>query len=342
LPNELSPERAIKLNVGDTGYYRVEYDENSWKLLLGQVDRLSEADRVNLLIDAWALVEANRKPLSHYLALVNLVLEDDQLAVYDQIIDTFSSINRLLAADPMRPAFQQSARLLLRPAFDRVGWDPKPDEPQQRSSLRASLIRGLGLLNDSEVIADCRSRFDRFGSDPAAIPPDLRPDVIQVVGRYADAQTWDKLHRLGLKTTSIEEKQIYYEALASVIDPRLASRTMAIALSDELPTSRAAQLLPLFARNGEHPELVWEYARAHMKELLAKQDALSINSFVPGLVMFSSSPKDAENLQKFAQTDLPKTNRKDVAKAVDQIEFRADLKERLRSQLESWIKSQSR
>ena len=79
-----------------------------------------------------------------------------------------------------------------------------------------------------------------------------------------------------------------------------------------------------------------------MKELLAKQDALSINSFVPGLVMFSSSAKDAENLQKFAQTDLPRTNRKDVAKAVDQIEFRADLKERLRPQLESWIKSQSR
>jgi aminopeptidase N len=342
LPNELSPDHSLKLNAGDAGYYRVEYDENSWKLLSAQIDRISEADRVNLLIDAWALVEANRKPLSHYLALVNLLLRDDQLAVYDQVIDTFLSINRLLAGDPARPTYQQFARALLRPAFDRVGWDPKSGEPEQRSFLRASLIRGLGLLNDSDIVAGCRSRFDQFASDPGAIPPDLRPDVLRVVGRYADSQAWEKLHRLGLKTTSIEEKQFYYEALGNVIDPRLAPRTMAIALSDELPTSRAAQLLPLFARNGEHPELVWEYARAHMKELLAKQDALSMNNFAPGLVMFSSSTKDAEALQKFAKTNLPDSSSKDVAKAIDEIEFRADLKERLRPQLKSWIESQTR
>jgi aminopeptidase N len=342
LPNELSPDRALKLNVADAGYYRVEYDENSWKLLLTQIDRLSEADRVNLLIDAWALVEANRKPLSHYLALVNLVLRDDQLAVYDQIIDTFLFTNRLFAGDSSRPAFQQSARALLRPAFDRVGWNPKSGEPEQRSFLRASLIRGLGLLNDSDIIADCRARFDRFASDPGAIPPDLRPDVLRVVGRYADSQTWEKLHRLGLKTASTEEKQFYYEALGNVLDPRLAPRTMAIALSDELSTSRAAQLLPYFARNGEHPELVWEYARAHMKDLLAKQDALSINSFAPGLMIFSSSAKDADALQKFAKANLPASSTKEVAKAIDEIGFRADLKERLRPQLKSWIESQAR
>src|SRR5262249_49097090 len=158
LPNELSPDHAVKLNVADAGYYRVEYDEDSWKLLLGQIDRLSEAERVNLLIDAWALVEANRKPLSQYFALVNLVLREDQLAVYDQVIDTFTFINGLFAGDQARPAFQQFARIVLRPAFDRVGWDPKAGEPEQRSFLRGSLIRGLGLLNDSEVIAGCRSR----------------------------------------------------------------------------------------------------------------------------------------------------------------------------------------
>ena len=35
-----------------------------------------------------------------------------------------------------------------------------------------------------------------------------------VVGRYADEKTWEKLHELGLRTTSIEEKQNYYNALA--------------------------------------------------------------------------------------------------------------------------------
>ena len=128
LPNEFPDDKAIKFNLEDAGYYRVEYDRASWDLLVAQMGRLSEADRVNLLIDAWALVQANRTPLAHYLGLVDKVVGDDQVAVYDQIIDTFTFINRLLAGDPARPRFQQYARAVLRPAFDRVGWEAKPGE----------------------------------------------------------------------------------------------------------------------------------------------------------------------------------------------------------------------
>jgi aminopeptidase N len=342
LPSELPRDRALKLNVGNAGYYRVEYDDASWKMLTSHLGQISEADRVNLLTDAWATVEANRQPLSHYLGLVTQVLKDDQLAVYDQIIDTFLFINRLFAGDPTRPHFQQYARVLLRPAFDRVGWDAEEGEPAQRSFLRASLIRGLGFLDDSDVVTGCRARFERFLSDRAAISPDLRPDIFAVVGRYADAQTWEKLHKLGLKTTSTEEKQNYYEALANAIDPKLVRRTIPLALTDELPTSRAAYLLPLVARQGEHPDLVWEFAREHMKELVAKQDALGSNGFAAGLFTFFSDPKEAQVLQKFAKTDLPPAATNAVEKAVDEIGFRAEFKPRLIPQLKSWIEKRSR
>jgi|KBSMisStandDraft_5_1062788.scaffolds.fasta_scaffold15354_3 aminopeptidase N len=342
LPNELPIDHAIKFNVEDSGYYRVEYDDTSWKLLAAQLGRLSEADRVNLLIDAWALVEANHKPLSHYLELVNQLLNDDQLGVYDQVIDTFTYVNRLLSGNPLRPQFQQYARALLRPAFDRVGWDPKSNEPFQRGFLRASLIRGLGVLDDSDIVAGCRSRFDRYLSDPSTVAPDLRPAIFSVVGRYADSQTWEKLHRMALKTGSVEEKQYLYDALANAIDPRLVRRTIPIALSDEMTTSRAAFLLPFIARHGEHPELVWEFARAHMKELLAKQDALGIDGFAPGLFIYFSEPKDSETLEAYAKSSLPPSAAKAVAKAVEEIHFRAEFKERLTPQLASWIENGSR
>ncbi|HEX4667658.1 MAG TPA: M1 family metallopeptidase [Chthoniobacterales bacterium] len=342
LPNELPADRALKLNVGDAGYYRVEYDDASWKMLISHLGQISEADRVNLLTDAWALVEANREPLSHYLGLVTQVLKDDQLTVYNQIIDTFIFINRLLAGDPARPHFQQYARVLLRPAFDRVGWEAKEGEPAERSFLRAALIRGLGFLDDSNVVAGCRARFERFLSDRAAVAPDLRPDIFAVVGRYADAESWEKLHKLGLKTTSTEEKQTYYEALANAIEPALVRRTLPLALTDELSTSRAAYLLPFVARQGEHPGLVWDFAREHMKELLAKQDALGSDAFAPGLFTFFSDLQEARALEKYAESDLPPSAAGAVAKAVDEIGFRAEFKQRLRPQLKRWMEKDSR
>ena len=67
LPNELATDRAIKLDVEGHRILSGPIRRRFMEAALAQTDRLSEADRVNLLTDAWALVEANRKPLSHYL-----------------------------------------------------------------------------------------------------------------------------------------------------------------------------------------------------------------------------------------------------------------------------------
>src|SRR5262249_644983 len=53
-------DRALKLNVNGAGNYRVEYDAPSWELLLKALPTLGVEDRVNLMSDAWALVQAGR------------------------------------------------------------------------------------------------------------------------------------------------------------------------------------------------------------------------------------------------------------------------------------------
>src|SRR5438067_816148 len=172
--------------------------------------------------------------------------------------------------------------------------------------------------------------------------PDLRPSVLAVVGRYADEATWNKLHELGLKTTSIEEKQYYYDALACATDPKLAERTLQISLSDELPTSRAVFLVAKVARQSEHPEIAWMFAKAHMKQLLAKADALGANSYAPSLFTFFSDPARIAELERYAKSDLPATAAKAVAKAVDEVGFRAEIKPRLITQIGEWISEASK
>ena len=158
------------------------------------------------------------------------------------------------------------------------------------------------------------------------------------MGRYADEDTWRKFHELGLKTTSIEEKQNYYDALACVIDPKLAARTLEISLGDELPTSRAIHLVARVARQSEHPEIAWQFAKAHMKQLLAKADALGANSYAPGLFTFFSDAARILELERYAKSDLPQTAAKEVAKAIDEIGFRAEFKPRLATQMANWIR----
>src|SRR5438132_12258284 len=333
-------DRAIKLNADGAGNYRIEYDETSWKLLLGALPKLNVPDRVNLLGDAWALVQSNRAPFSLYLGLIEKLPSLSELAEREQIINTFDFINRLLVASSAREKFQPGARSILRPSFDQLGWEPKKDETPRAASLRGSLIAALGDLNDQEIVAGCRERFQKYVVDPPSLAPDLRAPVFSVVGHYADEATWNKLRELGLATTSIEEKQNYYDALAGARDPKLAAKALQISLTDELPTSRAIFLVGKVARSGEHPDLAWEFAKANMKALLAKTDALAANSYAPSLFTFFSELSRVAELQAYAKTNLPATSAKEVAKAVDEIEFRAEFKNRLASQLTAWIDNQ--
>src|SRR5437868_6643600 len=102
------------------------------------------------------------------------------------------------------------------------------------SLLRASLVQELGLLGDEEVIQMCRQNFENLLKDRTSVPADLRPPAFAIAMRNGDAATWQKLHELGLKTTSTEEKQNYYDALAFTTDPKLIQKSLAIALTDEI------------------------------------------------------------------------------------------------------------
>ena len=335
--HNIPPDRALKLNVNGAGNYRVEYDDASWKLLLGALKNLGVEDRVNLLSDAWGLVQANRASIGLYFELVEKLPASTELAEREQIIHVLDFINRLLSGSSEQEKFQRYARSLLRPTFDVVGWETKPDEKAATANLRASLITALGNLNDPKVVVNCRERFKAFLTNPESLAPDLRPAVFSVVGRYADELTWNELHQLGLKTTSVEEKQNYYDALASAIDSKLVKKSLPIALTDELPTSRAVFLVLRVARESGHSDIAWDFARANMKALLAKNDALGANTYAPSLFTFFSDGSRAQELRTYAKNNLPAASAQEVAKALDEIRFRSEFKKRLAPQLDAWI-----
>src|SRR5438067_7597310 len=99
-------DRALKLNVKGAGNYRVEYDEPSWNSLLRTLPQMGVEDRVNLLTDAWALVQANRASVSDFFGLVDKIPSSTELAEREQIINVLDFINRLLIGRPEREKFQ--------------------------------------------------------------------------------------------------------------------------------------------------------------------------------------------------------------------------------------------
>ena len=119
-------------------------------------------------------------------------------------------------------------------------------------------------------------------------------------------------------------------------------KTLPIALTDELPTSRAVFLVLRVARESGHPDLAWDFARANMKALLAKTDALGANTYAPGLFTFFSDDSRTQELRTYAKNKLPAASAREVAKALDEIGFRSEFKRRLASEFPEFIHDRAR
>jgi aminopeptidase N len=330
---------AVKVNLGDIGYYRVEYGPISRVVLTKSLGRMSVDDRLNFVTDSWALVQAGRAEPSSYLALVEAIAADDHRAVWDQVMSSLNGFNRLSRDRAERPAIRAYARAKLRPVFDRLGWEGSGSGDDDTTLLRASLIRSLGELGDEEIIAEARRRFSAFLQDPKSLPNGLRDSVTHLVGINADRTTYDTLLTLARKSTVTNERLRYYFAAAGARDPELARATLALTLTDELPSTIVTGMISTVASAGEQPDLAWEFVQKNFDALLAKQGPGFRDQFIANFMTNFTDEAHAAELAAFAPAQSTTGGRVMVARALESIAISADFKTRALPAVEAWIKA---
>jgi aminopeptidase N len=330
----------IKLNLGDVGYYRVQYDPATLTALTSLIETMQPADRVDLLNDNWALLEAGRAAPANYFPLVRAVARDDQRAVWREVIDPFLRIDHLERRLSGKAPFEAYARSVLRPPFDRLGWNAVAGEPEGQVILRSALISALGKLDDEAVIAEARRRFKEFLQNPASLDVNLRDAVVQTVGRYADQQTYDELHKLARATASTREQMLYYSAMASAHDPRLAEQALALTLGDELEPERAGELILIVAA-GEHPELALKFAEKNFARLAAGRSSDFRYFFMSRLMSNFAERSYAKKLAEFGPVHETSGGRIAALRAQARIRESADFREHQIPEIDNWVKSNS-
>ena len=328
----------VKLNLGDLGYYRVEYDAASRAALAKSFALMAPADRVNLLADSWALVEAGRAEPQSYLELVEEIGGDDNRAVWEQVIRTLTRLDRLARDHAERPALQAYARAKLRPIFDRLGWDANGRGGDDGALLRARLIAVLGELGDEQILAEAKRRFASFLQNPATLRPALRDAVTHVVGISADRKSYDTLLSLARKSTNTNERVRYYSAAASARDPALARETLDLTLTDELPSTLVGSVINAVAAAGEQPDLAWAFIQTNFQALANKQGPSFRNYFVANFMMVFSDAAHAAELAGFAPAHATSGGKLVAARAQEAIMIGADVKARALPAIDAWIK----
>lgn len=315
----------VLVNAGGAGYFRVQYDAATATQLAERFGSLAGPDKQTLLNDSWALIRLGRLSVEHFFALLDRIGTETDVGTWRRVIKILRSLDRLQRGQPLRPAFREYARAILRPVLTRLGFTPQAAEPSGQLILREEAIIALGFFEDGATLAEAHRRF----AEPDKLPASIRRGVYAAVAQDGDAATYQALLARAQSVEDEIERTGLYQALAVFREPALLQRALALASSPDVPGPVGAQMLIAAAQDSDQLELVWSRTRAACPKLYPRLDAYLQNRLLPVVAKSGSDPARIRELYDAARTCLPADAKPELDNAAAEIAFNARLKLRL-------------
>ncbi len=240
---------AVKVNDGQTGFYRVAYADPAQRAALGVLVRgrcLATIDRWGLQNDLFALVRAGREPLGVYLNFLNwYVDETDSMPLVS--IDQHLRHAHLLTGAGHETRIAAAGREMTARVLARIGFEPPADEPHAIAALRDQFLFSAAVYGDNEAIA-----FARAAAERTKLHPDILKGVCQADAYLNDGAAFGRLVARYQNAGSEHERLVVLAAMGCFRDPDLLAQARAFVLAKVPDRNR---FIPLVAM-GSNPHAV--------------------------------------------------------------------------------------
>ncbi|KAJ8774038.1 hypothetical protein K2173_009469 [Erythroxylum novogranatense] len=296
----------IKLNVNQTGFYRVKYDEGLAARLRYAIEKknLNETDRFGVLDDSFALCMARQLSLTYLLTLLSAYKEELEYTVLSNMINISYKVIRIAAdATPeLLEYFNQFFINLFQNPAERLGWDPKQGESHLDALLRGEILTALALFGHDSTLNEGSRRFHAFLDDrnTALLPPDIRKAAYVAVMQRVNTSNrsgYESLLRVYRETDLSQEKTRILSSLASCPNPDIILEVLNFLLSPEVRNQDAVFGV---AVGKEGRETAWTWLKDNW-EYISKTwgSGFLITRFISAIVSPFASIEKAKEVEEF-------------------------------------------
>jgi aminopeptidase N len=335
-PVEVASGRSGAIvNEGQAGYFRTLYDPALLKIVTTHFRQLSAEDQLGILNDSRALGYSGYEPLADFLGLASQADSGMDAQVQDALAARLQGIDTLYDDLTGQAAFRGFGRRLLAPLFAAVGWDARPNESQNITLLRATLLAALSQFDDPAVVGEARRRFSAYLKSPKNMAPDTRRSVLAIIARHANADEWERLHRLAEGEKSTLAKHELYTLLGAARDKTLAQRALGLALGSDIAVTTRPDIIASVSSN--YPEMAFDFVNAHLALVNSWLEADSRNQYVPNIAAGAHDAEMVGKLKAFATAHIPDTARSSATKAESAIALAVEIRTKRLPDVDRWL-----
>jgi puromycin-sensitive aminopeptidase len=332
-------------NAGEIGFYRQQLEPATLTHVLAHLDRLGVAEQKGLLRDQLALVANGSQPIASYLdAFGALAGSDDQTLVGQLVAEHLQRVDSLLevAGDECAMAgFRDWVNVLFRKKMAALGFTPQVGESPEAAQLRAHVVGAMAeYAQDPAVIEQARAWEAREASDPAAVDPTVAPVYVGATAQFGDAATYERFFSLYQQRKqggyTPQQTDYYALALARFQQPELVARTFTLLEEFTFPFVTMARLLLTFFSQPRTQMATWEWIKRNWA-VIEERIPMAIHGIVEISGVLPISLRS--DVAAFWEANLHGEYAGAVARALEQMDQRADFQARTQDELIAYFSS---
>lgn len=331
----------IKINPGTVGYYRTRYSQEMLEQLMPAVEKmeLPPLDRLGLIDDMFAMVQAGHASTADVLALVDSYRNETNYTVWTAITNSLTNLHILISHTDLMEDFHRFGRNLYEPVAYRLGWEPRDGENHLDTLLRSLVLTRLVSFRSSDTIEEAKIRFRRHVNGTELLPADLRTTCYKAVLQDGDEKIFNEMLDLYRATDLHEEQDRISRALGCCGDLKLLRRVIDFAMSSEVRAQDSVFVIVAVAINPKGRDMAWEFFKENNKQLLERyQGGFLLSRLIKYLIENFASEERAKEVEEFLQVNQIPGCERTVSQAVETIRLNAAWLQRDREQLAIFLR----
>ena len=259
----------FKLNVNQTGFYRVRYSEAMLRKLKRMIEtkQLGNIDRFGIQNDLFHICTKGDMHPDRYLDFVRAYRTEDNYLVLKDIADNLSFLYFITFGTAYWSKVASFNKIFFKRLFDRLGWNPKPGESYTDPILRSIAINALGKMGDEKIIKLSREKFGAYLKNPNSLAPDLRMAVYAVVARWGDEETYRKFIGLYRRAKNQEEQSRFLIALGNFKEPKILNEYLNFAMTKDVRSQDLHAPIAIIGGNPYGKQLVLPWIKQNWDKL---------------------------------------------------------------------------
>jgi puromycin-sensitive aminopeptidase len=334
--------RFVYGNADAGGFFRALHDAGALRQLASELGSLAAVERMALLGDQWAFVRAAKASIESFLELVAAFGTETSPDVLQALRGPLGFVDEQLApAAGGSTAARYRAWLVecFRSQLAALGWEPAAGEDDDTRLRRSALVALLGDIAEWEpVVSEAASRCSAYLHDRTRLDANLADSVVVLAARTGEVSRYESFLAAVAQAATPQERRRFLFALGEFRDPKLVERTLALTLSETVPTQDVVFVLARLLANRAARERTWAFTKKKWSALRKRMPPMLVTRLVEATPALQTSASKRDVASFFRAHPLP-TAKRALQQALERFDLNSELRRREAPGLRRWFES---